>query len=84
MGEAKLREAKDQPISGDALKALYPEILEIELAGAKLRLQQVELQHAAVAFNAKVEAYGISLNEWRIDYKAGKMTRLVPVAEPAE
>ncbi len=87
MGEARRRELNGepaQPIPAEKLRELYPDLLEVELVGVRLQLEQSKLREMAQAFQSKVQALGVNQAEWRVDYKSGKMTRLVPVAEPSE
>ena len=83
MGEATRRKnapEPDQPIPAEKIRELYPEMLELELMSTRLQLEQVKLTQRAQAFNQRVTivAEGVNLAEWRLDYKSGKMVRLIP------
>jgi hypothetical protein len=89
MGEATRRKAlgieatPDQPIPADKLRALYPELLEIQLADANLKLQSKALRERDQALRERLVAMcpGLNLAEWGVDFKTGKMLRAVPVKE---
>ncbi len=68
----------DQPIPADRLTALYPELLELELAKANARIEAQRLLAVEAALSAKIEALGsgVSLKEWSVNLKTGKMTKV--------
>jgi hypothetical protein len=68
----------DQPVPADKLTALYPELLELELAKANARLEAQRLNAVEAALNAKVAVLGIDLKEWSVNLKTGKMTKVKP------
>jgi hypothetical protein len=74
---APKKAAPEQPIPAEKIRALYPEVLEIQRDDALLKLQQQALQQRNAELTAKVRALalGVNLNEWAIDWKSGKMVK---------
>lgn len=75
---------QEQPIAGEALKALYPELLEVQLEDARLKLAAAKVQEQArrvagmqYELNAKLAALapGEDLSKWRVDLKTGQMVK---------
>lgn len=86
MGEANRRKAlgieavpaPDQPIAPEQLKALYPELLELQLANAHHRLEAERIAVLQNTLAGKVQALaaGTDLAKWNVDLKTGRMVQL--------
>lgn len=72
----------DQPIPASAITDLYILQLEHQLAMARVAQLQMAAQQLEAQFNARgtslAQQYGVVLDEWTFDMKAGTMTKKAP------